>query len=59
LKYNVLVGLENGEIMSKPLSILAIDDPVTCAIYARENDLLELDGWKHLKDGWKHFKVLA
>jgi hypothetical protein len=52
LKYNVLVGLENGEIMSKPLSILAIDDPVTCAIYARENDLLELDGWKH-------FKVLA
>jgi len=32
--YNVLVEWENGEITSEPLSIIAADDPVTCAIYA-------------------------
>ena len=26
--------------------MIAKDDPVTCAIYAKENNLLELDGWK-------------
>jgi hypothetical protein len=48
-KYNVLVEWENGEITSKPLLILAIDGPVTCTIYGRENDLLEFDGWNHFK----------
>jgi len=31
------------------LSIIATGDPVTCAIYARENSLLDLDGWKQFK----------
>jgi hypothetical protein len=44
--YNVMVEWENGEITTEPLSIIAADDPVTCAIYARDNGLLELDGWK-------------
>ena len=43
--YNVLIEWENGEIMSEPLSILAADDPVTCTIYARDNNLLDKDGW--------------
>jgi len=30
--YNVLVEWENEEINSEPLSIIAADDPVTCAI---------------------------
>jgi len=47
--YNVMIEWENGEITAKPLSILAADDPVTCAIYARDNGLLELDGWKRFK----------
>ena len=45
-KYNVLVQWETGEKTYKPLSVLAADDPVTCATYAKENDLLHTDGWK-------------
>jgi len=40
---------ENGEVASEPLSIIAADDLVTCEIYARENKLHDLDGWKHFK----------
>jgi hypothetical protein len=47
--WNVMVEWENGEITTEPLTILAADDPVTCAIYARDNNLLELDGWKCFK----------
>jgi hypothetical protein len=44
-----MVDWENGEITSEPLSIIAADDPVTCAIYAQDNGLLELDGWRCFK----------
>ena len=47
--YNVMVEWENGEITSEPLKIIAADDPVTCAIYAKENNLLETEGWKRFK----------
>ena len=33
-KYNVLVDWETGEKTYAPLSVLAADDPVTCALYA-------------------------
>ena len=33
-----------GAITFGPLSIIAADDPVTCAAYAKENDLLALEG---------------
>jgi hypothetical protein len=45
-KFNVMVEWENGEITAEPLAMIADDNPVTCAIYARENDLLETEGWK-------------
>ena len=48
-KFNVMIEWENGEVTSEPLSIIAADDPVTCAIYAKENNLLDLDGWKRFK----------
>jgi hypothetical protein len=48
-KYNVMIEWENGEITSEPLSVIAADDPVTCAIYAREHGLLDQDGWKKFK----------
>ena len=38
---------ENGEVTYEPLNVIAADDPVTCAIYARENKLLNQDGWRH------------
>ena len=44
--WNVRVNWENGEISYEPLSIIGKSDPVTVAIYAKENDLLRLDGWK-------------
>ena len=48
-KYNVIVKWENGEITPEPLSIIAANNPVTCAIYTKENDLLDTPGWKQLK----------
>ena len=48
-RYNVLVNWETGESTFEPLSIIAADDPVTCAVYAKENGLLEEDGWKQFK----------
>ena len=47
--YNVMIEWENGEITSEPLHIISKDDPVTCAIYARENGLLNTPGWKQFK----------
>ena len=44
-KHNVQVEWETGEITFEPLSIIADDDPVTCAAYAKENYLLALEGW--------------
>jgi len=47
--FNITIKWENGEITSKPLSIIAANDPVTCTIYARDNDLLDMDGWKRFR----------
>jgi hypothetical protein len=57
-RFNVLVEWENGEITTEPLSVIAADDPVTCAVYAREHDLLDVEGWKcfrNLAKREKHF----
>ena len=43
-----MVEWENGEVTTEPLSIMAADAPVVCAKYARDNGLLNTDGWKHL-----------
>jgi hypothetical protein len=55
-QFNVMVERENGEINSEPLQVIASDDPVTCAIYAKENDLLDTSGWKRFKSLAKHEK---
>jgi hypothetical protein len=44
-----LIEWENGEITKEPLKIIAADDPVSCAIYARENGLLDKPWWKRFK----------
>jgi hypothetical protein len=44
-----LIEWENGGITKEPLRIIAAADPVTCAIYARENCLLDQPGWKRFK----------
>ncbi len=47
--YNVLVLWEDGSKTWEPLNMLAKDDPVTIANYAKQNDLLETPGWKFLR----------
>ena len=58
-KYNVQVEWETGEITFEPLSIIAADDPVTCAVYAKENDLLALEGCHRFRCLAKTDKELA
>ena len=48
-KCNVQIELETGEIIFQPLSVIAADDPITCAAYAKEKTLYNLDGWKRFR----------
>ena len=50
---------ETGEITYEPLSIIAANDPVICAAYAKENDLLAVEGWHRFRNLAKKDKVLA
>ena len=45
-RWNVRINWSNGETTWEPLSIIAKSDPISCAIYAKDNNLLHLDGWK-------------
>jgi hypothetical protein len=47
--YNVMVEWEDNSITTEPLRIIAANSPVTCAIYAREQDLLSIPGWKRFR----------
>ena len=58
-KYNVMGEWETGEITEEPLSLIAADDPGTCAVYAKKHGLLHLDGWKRLKHIAKNQKQLT
>ena len=58
-KYNVQVEWETGEITFEPFSIIAADDPVTCAAYAKENDILALERWHRFRNLAMKDKVLA
>ena len=58
-KYSVQVEWETGEITFEPLSIIAAADPVTCAAYAKEHDLLALEGWHRFRSLARKDKVLA
>ena len=33
-----------------PSQFLGADDPVTCATYVKENNLLHIDGWKRFRN---------
>ena len=58
-KYNVQVEWETGEITYEPLTIITADDPVTCAAYAKESDLLAVEGCHRFRNLVKKYKVLA
>ena len=48
-KFNVLLEWETGEPMYEPLDVIAANDPVTCAIYAKETGLINEPGWRRSK----------
>jgi hypothetical protein len=48
-KYNVQVKWESGEITYEPLDMMAADNPVNCAFYGKQHNLLNLPGWKQFK----------
>ena len=43
-KWNVQIEWETGVITFEPLSVIAADDPITCAAYAREKNLMDGKG---------------
>jgi hypothetical protein len=55
---NEMVEWEDGSITYEPLTTIAADDPVTCALYAKEKGLLQTDGWKRFKNIAKNDKKL-
>jgi hypothetical protein len=57
-QYNVLVRWEDGSAAYEPLHILAKDAPDMCAQYAKDNDLLDKDGWKQFRRRARNLKVL-
>jgi hypothetical protein len=57
--YNVGLEWENGERTYEPFAISAADDPVTCAIYARDKELLQTDECRRFKRIVKDQKKLS
>ena len=49
----------NGRLGRFVLNPSPADDPVTCAAYAKENDLLALEGWHRFRGLAKKDKVLT
>ena len=45
-----MVEWETGEIIEEPLSIIAADNPVTFAAYAKKHSLLNLPAWKRFRN---------
>ena len=48
--YNGMVEWDTGEITEEPLSLIAAEDPVTCAANAKKHNPLNLPGWKRFKN---------
>jgi len=45
----ILIEWDNGEQTWEPLSMIAQDDPISCANYAKEHKLLNANGWKRFR----------
>jgi hypothetical protein len=58
-QYDLLIEWENGEITKEPLKVIATNNLVACAIYARENGLLDKPGWKCFRHIAKNEKKLT
>jgi hypothetical protein len=47
--YNVLVHWGDGSETFEPLSVMVKEDPLTCALYVKDRNLLDTPGWKSFK----------
>ena len=57
--YNVKIEWENaGETTWEPLTIIGKCNPVKCAVYAKENRLLNEPRWKQFKECTRKAKTL-
>ena len=50
---------ETGEVTFEPLSVIAADDPATCAAYTKHHDLLALEGWQQFKNLARRDMILS
>ena len=57
-KYNLLIHWETGEKTYQPLTEFAKDAPAECALYARDNKLLDTQGWKRFRSLAKKSKKM-
>ena len=48
-RFNVLVNWDSGESTYEPLDLIGRDDLITCALYDKKHNLLNLPGWKRFK----------
>jgi len=55
---NVLMKWQDGSMTYEPLGLIAKDAPVACALYAKQNGLLDQPGWKRFKSIAKREKKL-
>jgi len=48
--FNLQIRWTDGSISSEQLGHMKKDDPVSCAIYGKEHNLLDLPVWKRFKN---------
>ena len=58
-KRQLRVKWASGEVTWQPFAEIFTDDPVSVSLYARENNLLDQDGWKRCKHYTKNVKMFA
>ena len=56
--YNVKVLWEDNSETWEPLSVMKVDNPITCAEYADDKKLLGTHGWKSIRKHVKNKKKL-
>jgi hypothetical protein len=57
-RHNIKVEWENGKVGCEPLHTITADDPVTCAICAKDNGLIDTEGWKRFRSLAKRAKKM-
>ena len=57
-EYNIKMEWETGEVTYEPLGLIAADSPIECAMYAKDNNLLDKVGWRQFRNLVKNEKKM-